>query len=68
MRKRRMSPHPMSNRSISLTDSLYDYLLSVSLREPDLLLKLREETAADPAAQHADLARSRDSSWGCSRG
>ena len=40
----------MSNRSISLTDSLYDYLLSVSLREPDLLLKLREETAADPAA------------------
>jgi len=26
-----------------LTDSLYDYLLSVSLREPDLLLKLREE-------------------------
>jgi caffeoyl-CoA O-methyltransferase len=40
----------MSKRSISLTDSLYDYLLSVSLREPDLLLKLREETAADPAA------------------
>ena len=43
-------PSSMSNRSISLTDSLYDYLLSVSLREPDLLLKLREETAADPAA------------------
>jgi len=41
----------MSKRSISLTDSLYDYLLSVSLREPDLLLKLREETAADPAAR-----------------
>ena len=40
----------MSKRSISLTDSLYDYLLSVSLREPDLLLRLREETAADPAA------------------
>ncbi len=40
----------MSKRSISLTDSLYEYLLSVSLREPDLLLKLREETAADPAA------------------
>jgi predicted O-methyltransferase YrrM len=50
MQKRRMSPNPMSKRSISLTDSLYDYLLSVSLREPDLLLKLREETAADPAA------------------
>ena len=51
MRKRRLSPNPMSNRSISLTDSLYDYLLSVSLREPDRLLKLREETAADPAAR-----------------
>jgi predicted O-methyltransferase YrrM len=40
----------MSNRSISLTDSLYEYLLSVSLREPHLLLDLREETAALPAA------------------
>ena len=50
MQKTSMSPHHMSKRSISLTDSLYDYLLSVSLREPDLLLKLREETAADPAA------------------
>jgi predicted O-methyltransferase YrrM len=38
----------MSNRSIPLTDSLYDYLLSVSLREPPLLLQLREETAALP--------------------
>jgi predicted O-methyltransferase YrrM len=36
----------MSNRSITLTDSLYEYLLSVSLREPQLLLDLREETAA----------------------
>ena len=36
----------MSNRSIVLTESLYDYLLSVSLREPPLLLALREETAA----------------------
>src|SRR5512140_1969831 len=41
----------MSNRSILLTDSLYDYLLSVSLREPRLLLELREETAAMPAAR-----------------
>jgi caffeoyl-CoA O-methyltransferase len=41
----------MTNRSISLTDSLYDYLLSVSLREPRLLLELREETAAMPAAR-----------------
>ena len=41
----------MSRRSITLTDSLYDYLLSVSLREPDLLRQLREETAKDPAAR-----------------
>jgi len=41
----------MSRRSISLTDSLYDYLLSVSLREPDLLRQLRAETASHPAAR-----------------
>jgi len=41
----------MSRRSITLTDSLYDYLLSVSLREPDLLRRLREETATDPSAR-----------------
>jgi caffeoyl-CoA O-methyltransferase len=41
----------MSNRSISLTDSLYDYLLEVSLRESDILRRLREETAADPQAR-----------------
>jgi caffeoyl-CoA O-methyltransferase len=41
----------MSNRSIVLTDSLYEYLLAVSLREPDLLRQLREETAADPSAR-----------------
>jgi caffeoyl-CoA O-methyltransferase len=35
----------MSNRSIPLTDSLYEYLIDVSLREPALLLALREETA-----------------------
>ncbi len=35
----------MSNRSISLTDSLYDYLLNVSLREAPILKQLREETA-----------------------
>jgi caffeoyl-CoA O-methyltransferase len=36
----------MTNRSISLTDSLYEYLLSVSLREPELLRRLRDETAS----------------------
>ena len=35
----------MSNRSISLTDSLYRYMNEVSLREAPLLLALREETA-----------------------
>jgi predicted O-methyltransferase YrrM len=34
----------MSNRTIPLTDSLYDYLLEVSLREPPALRALREET------------------------
>lgn len=41
----------MSNRSISLTESLYEYLLAVSLREPELLRQLRAETAADPMAR-----------------
>jgi predicted O-methyltransferase YrrM len=35
----------MSNRSIVLTDSLYEYMNDVSLREPLLLLALREETS-----------------------
>ncbi len=38
----------MSNRSIVLDDPLYEYLLSVSLRESDVLRRLREETAALP--------------------
>lgn len=41
----------MTNKSISLTDSLYEYLLAVSLREPGLLCRLREETAAYPNAR-----------------
>lgn len=41
----------MTNRSISLTDSLYEYLLAVSLREPALLRRLREETASLPQAR-----------------
>lgn len=35
----------MSNKTLALDDRLYDYLLSVSLREPDILARLREETA-----------------------
>lgn len=38
----------MSNRTLNLDDRLHDYLLSVSLREPDLLKRLREETAHLP--------------------
>ena len=40
----------MSNRTLPLTDSLYDYLLEVSLREPPLLARLRAETEALPMA------------------
>ncbi|HKV97268.1 MAG TPA: class I SAM-dependent methyltransferase [Gammaproteobacteria bacterium] len=38
----------MSNRTISMTDSLYEYLLQVSLREPPILQRLRAETAKLP--------------------
>lgn len=41
----------MTNKSIQLDDALYGYLLSVSLREPDVLRRLREETAAMPMSQ-----------------
>jgi caffeoyl-CoA O-methyltransferase len=41
----------MSNRTIALTDALYEYLLAVSLREPELLRELRAETATDPEVQ-----------------
>jgi predicted O-methyltransferase YrrM len=41
----------MSNRTISMTDDLYGYLLDASLREPAVLRRLREETAAHPQAR-----------------
>ena len=41
----------MARRTMSLTDELYDYILSVSLREPEVLFRLREETAALPWAE-----------------
>ncbi|VUX48088.1 O-methyltransferase MdmC [Candidatus Defluviicoccus seviourii] len=41
----------MSKRTITLDDRLYDYLSAVSLREPALLARLREETAALPEAR-----------------
>ncbi|MCL4315679.1 MAG: class I SAM-dependent methyltransferase [Gammaproteobacteria bacterium] len=40
----------MSNKTINMTEELYEYLLSVSLREPSLLKHLRAETAKYPMA------------------
>ena len=40
----------MSNRTVSMTDELYQYLLAVSSREPEVLRRLREETARLPNA------------------
>ncbi len=42
-----MSNH---NKTLGLDKSLYDYLLSVSLREPEVLTQLRQETAQQPMA------------------
>lgn len=41
----------MSNKASGLDDQLYEYLLSVSLREPEILFRLREETTRHPRAQ-----------------
>jgi predicted O-methyltransferase YrrM len=38
----------MPKQSIGLDNQLYNYLLSVSLREPEILEKLRQETASHP--------------------
>lgn len=38
----------MANQTISLDDLLHDYLLGASLREPELLRRLREETVKMP--------------------
>jgi len=35
-------------RITQLNDALHDYMLSISLREPDVLRRLREDTAARP--------------------
>ena len=39
------------NKTLRLDDRLYDYLLSVSLREPDVLVRLRDETLNRPDAE-----------------
>lgn len=41
----------MANSTLGLENQLYDYLLAISLREPDILASLREETAKHPMAQ-----------------
>ena len=40
----------MSRTTSSITESVYDYLLSVSLREADVLGELRDETVSHPNA------------------
>ena len=37
----------MSNKTLALTDALHAYLVEHSVREPDILRRLREETAKD---------------------
>ncbi|MFZ0218993.1 MAG: class I SAM-dependent methyltransferase [Candidatus Aquirickettsiella sp.] len=39
----------MTNQTINLSDTLYQYMLSVSLREPDILTSLREITRKLPS-------------------
>jgi caffeoyl-CoA O-methyltransferase len=39
---------PVSTRTIAMTDALHAYLLEATLREPEILSKLRAETAAMP--------------------
>ncbi len=41
----------MTNQSLGLEQNLYEYLLSVSLREPEILAQLRQETAQHPMAR-----------------
>lgn len=41
----------MSGKSIGLSDELHEYLLSVSLRESEVMSRLREETAEHPKSE-----------------
>ena len=41
----------MSNRTIRVSDELHAYMLATSLREPDVLRRLRVETAEHPEAE-----------------
>ncbi len=44
-------PLPMTNQTLGLEPHLYNYLLSVSLREAEILAQLRQETAQHPMAR-----------------
>ena len=41
----------MTKKTLGLDSQLYNYLVSVSLREPEILRQLREETASYSDAQ-----------------
>ena len=41
----------MSNKTLFLTEPLYGYLRTFSLREPEILKRLRQETSRDPMAE-----------------
>lgn len=41
----------MTSKTVSVTDALYDYMVSNSLREPEILQQLRTETANLPQAR-----------------
>ncbi len=41
----------MSKKTLELDQQLYEYLQAVSLREPEILRQLRQETAQQPMAQ-----------------
>lgn len=40
----------MSRKTLAMDERLYEYLLGVSLREPEVMRRLRKETAAHPQA------------------
>jgi predicted O-methyltransferase YrrM len=41
----------MSNKTLFLTEPLYNYMRTFSLREPEILQRLRQETSRDPMAE-----------------
>ena len=41
----------MSNRTLAVTDRIYEYLLATTVREPRVLAELREETQRIPMAR-----------------